>query len=282
MFDQSLWFAARGAGIVSLLLSTAVVCLGLITATRWEGPGWPRFLTVALHRQVALLSIVFVAIHVASAVFDPFASLGIVAAIIPLASSYRPVAVALGVISVDLLIAVIVTSLLRDRVGLGVWRTVHWAAYAAWPMAVVHSLFAGSDAFAAWMLAIVAACVVAVVVTLAIRILAGGSVRTTLPDVVATLLDAAATGRAAFARGRWLMDLRLLAGPPLASGAESLHDHERRLGRRPNATQAGASDPGPRGVGTPRAWRRWLSGGDQMGDGRRSSQRPGGRPGEWG
>src|SRR4029079_11808595 len=97
MFDQSLWFAARGAGIVSLLLSTAVLCLGLITATRWQGPGsatfptgdltptgwqgpgWPRFLTVALHRQVALLSIVFVAIHVASAVFDPFASLGIVA-----------------------------------------------------------------------------------------------------------------------------------------------------------------------------------------------------------
>jgi sulfoxide reductase heme-binding subunit YedZ len=186
MFDQSLWFAARGGGIVSLLLSTAVVCLGLITAMRWQGPGWPRFLTVALHRQVALLSVVFVAVHVVAAVFDPFASLGVLAAVVPLASSYRPIPVALGVISLYLLIAVIITSLLRDRIGLRLWRTVHWAAYAAWPMAVVHSLYAGSDAFAPWMIAIVGGCVAAVLVALVMRILSGGSVRAGLPDVVAT------------------------------------------------------------------------------------------------
>jgi sulfoxide reductase heme-binding subunit YedZ len=186
VFDQSLWFAARGAGIVSLLLSTAVVCLGFVTVVRWQGQGWPRFLTVALPRQVALLSIVFVAIHVVTAVFDPFASLGVIAAIVPLASSYRPVAVALGVISLDLTIAVIVTSLLRDRVGLRLWRAVHWAAYAAWPMAVVHSLLAGSDAFAPWMLVIVGGCVAAVLVSLTWRLLAGGSVRSALPEVAAT------------------------------------------------------------------------------------------------
>ena len=186
MFDQSLWFAARGAGVVSLVLSTVVVCLGFVTVVRWQGPGWPRFLTVELHRRVALLSIVFVAIHVVTAVFDPFASLGIVAAIVPLASTYRPLAVALGIISLDLTIAVIVTSLLRDRVGLRLWRAVHWAAYAAWPMAVVHSLFAGSDAFAPWMLAITGGCVAAVLASLAWRILAGGSVRSGLPEVAAT------------------------------------------------------------------------------------------------
>jgi predicted ferric reductase len=186
MFDQSLWFAARGAGIVSLLLSTAVVCLGLLTAMRWQRPGWPKFLTVALHRQVALLSVVFVAVHVAAAVFDPFASLGVVAALVPLASSYRPIPVALGVVSLYLLTAVIVTSLLRDRIGRRVWRAVHWAAYAAWPLAVVHSLYAGSDAFATWMIAIVAGCVGSVLIALALRIQSGGSVRATLPDVVAT------------------------------------------------------------------------------------------------
>jgi sulfoxide reductase heme-binding subunit YedZ len=186
MFDQSLWFAARGAGVVSLVLSTLVVCLGFVTVVRWQGPGWPRFLTVAFHRQVALLSIVFVAIHVVTAVFDPFASLGVLAAIVPMASSYRPVAVALGVISLDLTIAVIITSLLRDRVGLRLWRLVHWAAYAAWPLAVVHSLLAGSDAFAPWMLAIVGGCVVSVLVTFAWRLLAGGSVRSSLPDVAGT------------------------------------------------------------------------------------------------
>ena len=129
---------------------------------RWHGPGWPRFLTAELHRHLALLSIVFVGIHIVTAILDPFAKLGVVAAIVPFASSYRPLAVALGVISVDLLIAVIVTSLLRDRSASRLWRAVHWLAYAAWPLAVLHSLTAGSDAFAPWMLAIDGLCVVAV------------------------------------------------------------------------------------------------------------------------
>jgi DMSO/TMAO reductase YedYZ heme-binding membrane subunit len=184
MFDQVLWFAARGAGIVSLLLSTAVVCLGLLTAARWQRPGWPRFLTVELHRSVALVSVVFVGLHVLTAIVDPYAQLGLLAAIVPLASTYRPVAVAVGVISVDLLIAVLATSLIRDRIGQRMWRAVHWLAYAAWPLAVVHSLIAGSDAFAPWMLAMIAACCAAVVVTLAWRWSLERSGRALMPDVV--------------------------------------------------------------------------------------------------
>jgi sulfoxide reductase heme-binding subunit YedZ len=184
MFDQVLWFAARGAGIVSLLLSTAVVCLGLLTAARWQRPGWPRFLTVELHRWVALVSVVFVGLHVLTAIVDPYAQLGLLAAIVPLASTYRPVAVAFGVISVDLLIAVLATSLIRDRIGQRTWRAVHWLAYAAWPLAVVHSLIAGSDAFAPWMLAMIAACCAAVVVTLAWRWSLERSGRALMPDVV--------------------------------------------------------------------------------------------------
>jgi sulfoxide reductase heme-binding subunit YedZ len=184
MFDQVLWFAARGAGIVSLLLSTAVVCLGLLTAARWQRPGWPRFLTVELHRSVALVSVVFVGLHVLTAIVDPYAQLGLLAAIVPLASTYRPVAVAFGVISVDLLIAVLATSLIRDRIGQRTWRAVHWLAYAAWPLAVLHSLIAGSDAFAPWMLAMIAACCAAVVVTLAWRWSLERSGRALMPDVV--------------------------------------------------------------------------------------------------
>ncbi len=183
MFDQVLWFSTRGAGIVSLLLSTMVVCLGLLTVVRWQASGWPRFLTVELHRSLALLSIVFVGLHVVTAVLDPFTSLGIVAAVVPLASSYRPVAVALGVISLDLLIAVIVTSLLRERIGRRVWRAVHWLAYAAWPMAVLHSLTAGSDAFAPWMLALLGVSCLAVAASLAWRVAAGASLRSSLGEV---------------------------------------------------------------------------------------------------
>jgi sulfoxide reductase heme-binding subunit YedZ len=184
--DQVLWFATRGFGIVSLLLSTAVVCLGFLIVVRWSGPTWPRFLTAELHRRLALLSTVFVGIHVATAILDPFTSLGLVAAIVPLASSYRPVAVAAGVISVDLLFAVLITSLLRERLGHRLWRAVHWLAYGAWPLAIAHSLTAGSDAFAPWMLALTGSCVLAVVGSLAWRTAVGGTVRSTLPTVVAT------------------------------------------------------------------------------------------------
>jgi len=186
MFDQVLWFAARGAGIVSMLLATTVVCLGLLTAARWERPGWPRFLTVEVHRSVALLSVVFVGLHVVTAVLDPYASLGLAAAIVPLASAYRPVPVALGIVSVDLVIAVIVTSLLRDRIGVRLWRVVHWLAYGAWPLAILHSLTAGSDAFAPWMLALTAGCVAAVCTALTLRVLVGRSMRSGLAEVVAT------------------------------------------------------------------------------------------------
>ena len=184
MFDQVLWFAARGAGIVSLLLSTAVVCLGLLTALRFERRDWPRFLTVELHRSIALVSVVFVAIHVVTAVLDPFTSLGIFAALIPLASSYRPVDVAFGVISVYLVLAVLVSSLIRDRLSQRMWRAIHWLAYAAWPLAVLHSITAGSDAFAPWMLAMVATCCAAVVGALVWRWSVVWPGRRELTDVV--------------------------------------------------------------------------------------------------
>ena len=196
MSDQILWFASRGSGVVSLILATAVVCLGFLTVARWQRPAWPRFLTAELHRRIALLSVVFLAIHIITAVLDPYTSLGLVAAVVPLASSYRPVAVALGVISVDLIAALVVTSLLRERIGHRVWRAVHWVAYGAWPLALLHGLTAGTDAFTPWLLAVEIACCAAVTAALAWRIAAGSPRRALLADVVSTSSIAApATSR---------------------------------------------------------------------------------------
>ena len=185
MSDQILWFATRGAGVVSLILLTMVTCLGLLTAVRWQSPSWPRFLTAGLHRNLALLSLAFLGTHIATAILDPFTSLGIAAAAIPFASSYRPFWVGLGVIAVDLVLALIVTSLIRERIGGRAWRAIHWASYAAWPLALVHGLGSGSDAFAPWLLAIQAICLATVGAALLWRLSVGGSNRSRLPDVVA-------------------------------------------------------------------------------------------------
>lgn len=192
MSTQILWFATRGAGIVSLILFSVVATLGLLAVARTQSARWPRFLTVELHRSLALLSVVFLAVHILTAVFDPFTHLGIGAALLPLASSYRPLPVAFGVVSVYLGTAVVVTSLLRDRIGHRVWRAVHWAAYAAWPLAVEHTLTAGSDAWAPWMLAVEATCIVLVGAALVWRVSAGGTNRNRLAAVTSGTADAIA------------------------------------------------------------------------------------------
>jgi methionine sulfoxide reductase heme-binding subunit len=186
---QILWFATRGAGIVSLILFSAVACLGLLAVARTQARWWPRFLTVELHRNLALLSVVFLAIHILTAVLDPFTHLGLAAAIVPLASAYRPLPIAFGVVSIYLVAAVIVTSLLRERIGHRVWRAIHWTSYASFPLAVEHTLTAGSDSFAQWMLGVTAVCVLAVGAALLYRATAGGTNRERLSAVTLGTAD---------------------------------------------------------------------------------------------
>jgi sulfoxide reductase heme-binding subunit YedZ len=124
-----------------------------------------------------------------TAVLDPFTSLGLAAAVVPLASSYRPLQVALGVISMELLLAVIVTSLLRERIGQRIWRAVHWAAYGAWPLAVAHTITAGSDGVALWLLAVQASCVIAVGACFLWRLTAGETNRSRLGAVTGGTAD---------------------------------------------------------------------------------------------
>jgi len=154
MFDQTLWFVARGSGIVSLLMVTASVCFGLLTVSRFWHETWPRFFNLEMHRRVSLLAIAFNLVHITTAVLDPFAKLGWSSALVPLISTYRPIPVAMGVVSMYLFIALIITGLLRSRMPQGLWRAIHWTSYAMWPLALAHSFLAGSDAGSLWMLAI--------------------------------------------------------------------------------------------------------------------------------
>src|SRR5438105_2844603 len=125
MSDQILWYATRGAGAVSLVLLTGVLVLGIAGALRWQTPGWPRFLTTSFHRNLALLSLVFLAVHIVTAVVDPFTALGWTAAVIPFLSPYRRLWLGLGVVATDLLLAVAVTSSLRRMIGHRTWRLIH-------------------------------------------------------------------------------------------------------------------------------------------------------------
>jgi predicted ferric reductase len=173
------WYLTRSTGVVALILLTLVVVLGVINVSRLSSDFWPRFVTDSLHRRVSLLAVVFLTVHILTAVLDTYVSIGLLDAVIPLHSSYRPVWLGLGAIAFDMLLTLIISSLLRARIGRRAWRAVHWLAYACWPIAVLHGIGTGTDVHQVWMLAIDAMCVASVVgvVTLRMSKNAGPSAR---------------------------------------------------------------------------------------------------------
>ena len=156
------WYLARGTGAVALVLLTASVVIGIVGSVRVVTARWPRFAIDAVHRDVSLLVIVVLVIHIVTSVLDGFAPITLLDGVIPFVSPYRPLWLGLGTLAFDLLVAIAVTSLVRRRLGYRAWRTVHWLAYASWPVAVLHGLGTGSDVKQWWMLALTVICIVAV------------------------------------------------------------------------------------------------------------------------
>ncbi len=165
-----LWYLTRGSGVVSLVLLTLSICLGIATSSRAGGRTIPRFAFVDLHRSVSLFAVVFLGFHVATSVFDAYAHIRWLDAVVPFAGTYRSFWLGLGALSFDLLAAVIVTSLMRARLGYARWKAVHWLAYASWPVALLHSFGTGSDARTPWLQAIAVVSIALVGWTLTLRV----------------------------------------------------------------------------------------------------------------
>jgi DMSO/TMAO reductase YedYZ heme-binding membrane subunit len=167
---RALWYATRGTGVVSLILLTAVVCLGVGGVRRLRGRYWPRFLVLGLHRNLTLLALAFLALHIATTIADGFAPIALRDTVVPFASGYRPIWLGLGAVALDLLLALTITSLLRARLGYRHWRALHWMAYAAWPVALVHAFGTGSDSRISWMQALGVALTAMVAVAVVARL----------------------------------------------------------------------------------------------------------------
>jgi hypothetical protein len=194
------WYLARGTGIAALLLLTASVLLGILGSLRFAArPRWPRFAVDTLHRDVSLLVIVLLAVHIITSVLDGFAPIALSDGVLPFLSRYRPLWLGLGALSFDILLAVAITSLFRRRLGYGAWRAVHWLAYASWPIAVLHGLGTGSDARLGWMVAVTGACVLAVTVAILVRLTRGGPEETEWRAPAIVLTVAGTLGVAIFA-----------------------------------------------------------------------------------
>jgi len=150
--DEALWAFGRGSGVISLALLTVGVVLGIVNRSGRPLPGMPRFAVALVHRNVALLASAFLVLHVATLIFDPFSKFTLVDVVVPFVGSVKPLWLGLGTVATDLVIAIVVTGLLRRRVGVRVFRFVHWFTYAMWPVALLHAIGDGTDGLSAWFL----------------------------------------------------------------------------------------------------------------------------------
>ncbi|SDO47813.1 Ferric reductase like transmembrane component [Nakamurella panacisegetis] len=171
MSTQILWYASRATGAVSLVLFSAVMVLGILTAGRKGSSFLPRAAVLRLHRSLTITSMAFLAIHIVTAISDGYVSLSFLDAILPFRSAWEPMWIGLGTVAVDLMLAVGITSALRRRLSPSAWKAVHLSSYAMWPIAVLHGFgTSGGDGTSPWMIILDIVCIAGVLGALAVRL----------------------------------------------------------------------------------------------------------------
>lgn len=168
------WYLMRATGFVALVLLTLTVGLGVSNVARLATRWWTRTLAALIHRNVSLLAVVFLTIHIVTAVCDKYVNVPLLSIVVPGLSHYDPLWVGLGALCLDLMAAVIITSLIRSRIPSRVWKAVHWLAYLSWPSAFIHSIGSGTgsgvDTGKAWSTLIYIGCGAVFALAVAARI----------------------------------------------------------------------------------------------------------------
>ena len=183
MSSIDLWYTTRATGLMALVLLTGTMVLGILTAGRAPSR-LPRFARAEIHRRVAVLTVVFLAIHVLTSVLDSYVDINWLTIVVPFTSNYHTGWLALGTVGVDFFLAVAVSSALRQHISARAWRVWHWAAYLSWPVAVGHALGMGTDAGLPWVLGLVSLCIAAVVGAAAWRVARSARSKVAVPPTI--------------------------------------------------------------------------------------------------
>lgn len=167
-----IWYTSRTTGVVSLVFLTLVCVFGILVSTRVGGRRIGRFEINELHRSVSMTAMIFVAIHVITTVIDTYVPIGWISSVVPYTSSYKRLPVAIGTVAFDLMLAVWLSSIVKERLNFTTWRALHWGAYLAFANAALHAYTVGTDAHARWCLYTLYGCLGLILCAVAWRILA--------------------------------------------------------------------------------------------------------------
>ena len=145
MNEQIWWYFARSSGMVAAIMLVLSLVWGAFMATRalrpLDRPAW----MLAMHRWFSGLAVVGVIIHLAALVADSYVQFGVKELLVPMASSWKPGAVAIGVVATYLFVLVQVTSLVMKRLPKRLWRGIHLTSYVMTWMVFMHAGLAGTD-----------------------------------------------------------------------------------------------------------------------------------------
>ncbi len=163
LWETISWNIARAGGFTSYILLTLAVALGLALSMQLQSPSrWPRMLNSELHNFLTLLSTIFLGIHVLAIWLDPYTNFGLNEILIPFASHYRPVWMALGIVALYLGIAIGISTWLRPRIGYTWWRRLHMLTLGIYAVATLHGIGTGSDSQNWWALGVYFASIILV------------------------------------------------------------------------------------------------------------------------
>ena len=175
MIDHTLsWELARVGGMVAYVLITASVVIGMLVSLKLRSPRWPRWVTTELHRFVTLLALVFAVVHGVAVWIDPFTGFTPAEVLVPLASHYRPLWMAAGIVAGYLLLGVWASEYARPRIGYAWWRRLHFLSFGVFVLATLHGVGSGSDTADAWGLLVYGTAGASVLILVIWRLLAGG------------------------------------------------------------------------------------------------------------
>ena len=165
------WDIARAGGFTAFGLLTLAVAIGLALTLHIQSPRWPRIINSKLHNFITLLALIFTGVHVLAVLVDPFTHFGWNEVFLPLASHYRPVWMALGIIAFYIGIAIGISTWLRPHIGYKLWRRLHVLTLVLYAFVVIHGITTGSDTRTAWGAAIYAISVLLIGTLLIIRLM---------------------------------------------------------------------------------------------------------------
>ncbi len=147
---HAFWYLARASGLCAYLLLCFDVVLGLSVRTRALEPWLTRWRAFDLHQFTGLLVLGLAGLHVVALLGDGYFRFTLSQLLVPLATPYRPLWTALGIIGLYLLAGIVVSFSLRRYIGYRAWRTIHYLTFVAFLAALLHGLFAGTDTAEPW------------------------------------------------------------------------------------------------------------------------------------